>query len=191
MWPSDVYENGRDGPLHARAFAIARACLGEDTAFDFDMTIWKNAQSQTDTPWHQDQAYWPKGMRDKRAMTVWAALDDATMDNGAMWYVDRSHLCEEIHPHRPASEGSHVLMTDALSESTPGATCVPIPAGSCVFWSGKTAHYSRGNSTATKRRPSPAIFGQRAWSNGNAITASTICAGAGQLATTHTSQTSE
>jgi len=152
MWPSDLVKYGRDGPLHQRAYAISKFLLGQDTAFDFDMMIYKSPHTATETPWHQDEAYWPSGMTDKRAITVWCALDEATLDNGAMWYIGGSHMEPQLREHRNASEGSHILMTDDASEDEPGAVCVPLRPGSAVLWHGRTCHYSRGNETDKIRR---------------------------------------
>ncbi len=70
-------------------------------AFDFDMLIHKAPHTNTAVPWHQDQAYWPNAP-DKRAVSCWVrmcvprvctevmclqvALDNATVDNGCMWF---------------------------------------------------------------------------------------------------------
>ena len=151
MWPSDLVEGARDGPLHARAFGLSKALLGEDMAFDFDMLIFKDANTETETPWHQDEAYWPAGLTDKRALTMWTALDAATKANGSMWYIRGSHEGALLN-HRPASKGAHILQTDSVTEDTPGAECVELEAGDAVLWHGRTAHYSRGNSTDTPRR---------------------------------------
>ncbi|XP_078670874.1 phytanoyl-CoA dioxygenase domain-containing protein 1-like [Branchiostoma floridae x Branchiostoma belcheri] len=148
MWPSSYVHNLDGGPIHARAKAIARLLLGEDMAFDFDMLIYKAPQTNTCTPWHQDEAYWPD-MPDKRAVSCWVALDDATVDNGCMWFVPGSHG-QPIRPHRAAKEGVHVLMTDHCSEEE--GKPMPIPAGSCTFHHGRTLHYTRGNSTDRERR---------------------------------------
>ena len=53
MWPTDLVANSREGPLHQRAFAISRYLMGDDTAFDFDMLIYKDPNTNTETPWHQ------------------------------------------------------------------------------------------------------------------------------------------
>ena len=151
MWPSDIVEGMRDGPLHIRSCQIARHLLGDDLSFDFDMLIFKEPNTATETPWHQDEAYWPDGMTDKRAITIWCALDEARIDNGAMWFVSGSHL-GELHPHKSAADGSHILMTEAASESSPGSQCVELRPGSAVIWHGRTLHYSRGNSTMQRRR---------------------------------------
>jgi len=151
MWPSDLVAGFREGPLHERSYAVCKSLLGQDTAFDFDMLIYKDPHTATETPWHQDEAYWPSGMSDKRAITVWCALDEATVDNGAMWYIKGSHQ-GRLREHQTASAGSHILMTEDASEDEDGATCVPLPAGSAVLWHGRTCHYSRGNVTAQVRR---------------------------------------
>ena len=77
-------------------------------------------------------------MTDKRAITVWCALDEATIDNGAMWYISGSHQ-EPLKIHRTASEGSHILMTDDASEQSAGATVVPLSPGSAVLWHGRSS----------------------------------------------------
>lgn len=59
MWPTDLVKNSRNGPLHERAFAVTRHLMGQDTAFDFDMLIYKDPNTNTETPWHQDEACEP------------------------------------------------------------------------------------------------------------------------------------
>jgi ectoine hydroxylase-related dioxygenase (phytanoyl-CoA dioxygenase family) len=99
------------------------------------------------------------------------ALDDVGPDNGCMWcapassvcgrawfaimhllrrFVPGTHNANTIRSHRPASPGSHVLMTDDASEAE--GHPVPLPAGSAVLWHGRTLHYARGNATAAIRR---------------------------------------
>jgi phytanoyl-CoA hydroxylase len=157
QWPTDLVENSREGPLHARGYAIARALVGDDAAFDFDMLIWKAGQTLTETPWHQDEAYWPSGMNDKRALTVWCALDEVTVDNGALWFISGSQD-GPLLPHAPAAPGSHILSTSSVSEASRGATPVPLAAGDCVCWGGRTAHFARGNKTPRTRRAFIANF---------------------------------
>lgn len=151
MWPSDRVAGLADGPLHGRTLEAARALLGEDIAFDFDMMIWKEGNTKVETPWHQDAAYWPSGMTDTRAVSCWVALDDATIENGCLWMVPGSHHESiALRPHRPASEGSHILMTEAVSKDE--GVPIELPAGSCVIWHGRTLHGARGNLTSKPRR---------------------------------------
>jgi len=150
MWPSLYVKNLANGPLHTRALAVARELIGDDAVFDFDMLIFKDGKTETSTPWHQDEAYWPKGMTDKRACSNWVALDDVFVENGCMWFVPGSHLESEIRPHRKASPAAHALLTDDCTndEGTP----VPLDAGDCTFHHGRTLHYAGGNITDKLRR---------------------------------------
>eukprot|EP00042_Codosiga_hollandica_P029780 m.167431 g.167431 ORF g.167431 m.167431 type:complete len:229 (+) comp53170_c0_seq1:132-818(+) len=136
------------GPLHERTRAISRALLGDDIEMDFDMLIMKSANTNTETPWHQDESYW-LDMPDKRAVSCWVAIDNATVDNGCMWFGAGSHL-QPLCKHAPAAPGHHVLKTDQFDESR--GTAVPLLAGSCTIHHGRTLHYTRGNTTPNDRR---------------------------------------
>eukprot|EP00730_Choanoeca_flexa_P017096 TRINITY_DN8190_c0_g1_i4.p1 TRINITY_DN8190_c0_g1~~TRINITY_DN8190_c0_g1_i4.p1 ORF type:complete len:306 (+),score=54.75 TRINITY_DN8190_c0_g1_i4:168-1085(+) len=149
MWPSDYVELLVSGPLHARSLAIAQHLLGgADIAFDFDMMIAKAPYTNTDIPWHQDEAYW-LDMPDKRAVSCWTALDEARQDNGCMWFVPGSHH-GDLLPHERAKAGEHALK--CTSDNVGEGVCVPLPAGSCTFHAGRTLHQTLGNTTQTQRR---------------------------------------
>ena len=147
MWPSEFVPVLHDTPAYQNALCAARELLGDDLAFDFDMLIDKAPNSDTPTPWHQDCAYWPD-LPDTRAVSCWIALDEATLDNGCMWFVPGSQDAE-LRPHRPAGQGGGALECDG---SEAGARPVPLAPGSCTFHGGRTLHYSRGNTTANHRR---------------------------------------
>lgn len=71
MWPSDYVEHLAQGPLHQRTAGMAAWLLeGDDIEFDFDMLIAKAPHTNTDIPWHQDEAYW-LDLPDKRAVSCW------------------------------------------------------------------------------------------------------------------------
>lgn len=147
MWPSDSVPELLSSPAYARALEVAREILGDDLAFDFDMLIDKAPGTATPTPWHQDCAYWID-LPDRRAVSCWIALDDATVENGCLWFVPGSHR-RPVRPHRPAGKGGGALECDGTEAE---GMAVPLAAGSCTFHHGGTMHYSRGNSTAGRRR---------------------------------------
>merc|ERR1712139_474812 len=106
---------GEDGPLHERALALARALLGEDMKFDFDMLIYKGPGQDHPFPWHQDEGYWKMGMRgvnftDLRATSIWIALDDVDEETGCMWMIPGSHK-QGSFEHLPVKEGHHTIHT--------------------------------------------------------------------------------
>ncbi len=147
MWPSDFVPDILNKSYHAKALGLAKELLGEDAEMDFDMLIDKAPMTNTITPWHQDAAYW-LDMPDKRAVSIWLALDDATPDNGCMWYIPGSHKLP-LRSHRFAGKEGGALMCDG-DESE--GTAVPLTSGSCVLHQGATLHYSRGNQTTFHRR---------------------------------------
>jgi len=147
MWPSALVPVLREAVYHHRARKVIQGLLGEDIELDFDMLIEKAPNSNTATPWHQDCAYWID-LPDKRAASIWLALDEATIDNGCMWYVPGSHK-GLIRPHRPAGSRGGALVCDA-DESE--GVAIPLKPGSAVIHAGATLHYARGNSTNGHRR---------------------------------------
>ncbi|XP_032221436.2 phytanoyl-CoA dioxygenase domain-containing protein 1 homolog isoform X2 [Nematostella vectensis] len=147
MWPHLYVPSLMEGPLSERVQAINKIIIGPDAAFDFNMLISKAPKTETATPWHQDESYWPD-MPDKRASTCWVALDQSTVDNGCMWFVPGSHKLP-LRKHWPACKGAHVLQCECTEDE---GKPEPLPPGSCTLHSGHTLHYSRGNSTNGYRR---------------------------------------
>lgn len=147
MVPSRVLPKLLEEVLHEKTLTIARQLMGEDMTLDFDMLIDKAPMSNTPTPWHQDCAYWID-MPDKRAVSCWVSLDEATVDNGCMWYIPGSHHLP-VRSHYPAGKGGGALECDAQEDE---GLAIPLQPGDCVLHHGGTAHYSRGNSTSLLRR---------------------------------------
>lgn len=147
MWPSDFVTGLSAMPYHVRTTAIAQQILGDDMEMDFDMLINKAPNTNTPTPWHQDAAYWIN-MPDKRAISSWMALDNATKDNGCMWYVPGSHL-KPLRAHSYAGKKGGALVCEASEDE---GIYVELKPGSCILHHGGTIHYSRGNATNTQRR---------------------------------------
>ena len=110
MWPIKYLDGGlEESVLHKKVIGIAKRLLGEDMVFDFDMLISKEAGSKVETPWHQDESYWLE-MPDKRALSFWFPMEDATTENGCMWFIKGSHIHEKgLRPHRLATEGMELV----------------------------------------------------------------------------------
>jgi ectoine hydroxylase-related dioxygenase (phytanoyl-CoA dioxygenase family) len=132
--------------MHQKGLQIAKQLLGEDMVLDFDMLINKAPHTNQPTPWHQDAAYWID-MPDKRALSIWFAIDEAILENGCMWYTPKSHKLPLREHHQPLGKGS--LQCIGSEEES---KAVPLKPGSCAIHHGHTLHYSRGNSTSGHRR---------------------------------------
>ena len=146
MVPGRLFPELLQKSFHIRSLQIAKELLGDDMELDFDMLINKAPHTNTITPWHQDAAYWID-MPDLRAVSCWLAIDQASKDNGCMWYTPRSHHSQIIHHTQIGEKGA--LKCEG---SEKGSVCVELNSGSCVFHHGRTLHYSRGNSTNNNRR---------------------------------------
>ena len=60
-----------------------------------------------EVPWHQDGHYWP--IRPLATCSVWVALDDVTLENGAMGWVPGSHASQRLYTHHTDSRGELAL----------------------------------------------------------------------------------
>jgi phytanoyl-CoA hydroxylase len=146
MVPSKHLAELKTTLYYEKITTIARKLLGNDLEIDFDMFINKPPFSNSITPWHQDCAYWID-MPDKRAISDWMQLDKATLDNGCMWYVPKSHKLVMRKHESTAKNGALVCQGDEAE-----AKYIELEPGSVVLHHGATVHYSRGNSTNSQRR---------------------------------------
>lgn len=145
MRPSMIEEKLTAHNAYKKASEWAKHLLGEDMELDFDMLINKAPHTDTETPWHQDAAYWID-LPDKRAASCWIALDHVHEANGCMWFLPVDE--KKVLPHQ-SLPGGGALYCEA---DTANAKPIPLQAGGCTFHDGHTLHYSKGNSTDGQRR---------------------------------------
>lgn len=146
MRPSVIEPSLLKSSTYAKATNWAKTVLGDDMELDFDMLINKAPHTNTETPWHQDAAYWIE-MPDKRAVSCWIALDDVFETNGCMWFIPKKENQEVIVHKALPNNGALYCNTD-----TKNAVSIPLKLGGCTFHDGFTFHYSKGNSTQSQRR---------------------------------------
>lgn len=72
---------------HPGIVEALRAVIGPKVDFWSDKIVFKNADTDFGSPWHQDHAYWFGSNKP----SVWIALDDATIENGCLQVVEGSH----------------------------------------------------------------------------------------------------
>ena len=138
------------GLLKSNTYSIAtkwaKEVLGDDMELDFDMLINKAPHTNTETPWHQDAAYWIE-MPDKRAVSCWIALDDVFEANGCMWFIPKEEN-QEVRTHKALPNKGALYCNPDIKD----AVAIPLKSGGCTFHDGFTFHYSKGNSTQSQRR---------------------------------------
>ena len=123
----------------------------ERFGLDCSQLLVKFPQTATETPWHQDQSYYPSCLEDKRAANVWLALDECTVESGCLRFLPVPLSKKVLTPHRAAGNGKGALTCDPPMDPTI-ATCAPVNAGSVVVFNHYTYHYGGPNMT-DKWRP--------------------------------------
>jgi phytanoyl-CoA hydroxylase len=127
---------------------ICRRTYGDAPVAAFRaMFMNKPARQGTHLPWHQDR--WAFLDRDP-LITVWTALDPATVANGCVKVIPGSHRLGLINP----SHGSGFLDEDQAAEHCPEDKVTPLEldAGQAVLLHNWLLHSSDVNSTDIPRR---------------------------------------
>jgi len=101
------------------------------------------------TGWHLDNPYWSFTSRD--SISIWIAIDDATLCNGCMWYVPGSH---KTATHQNAGIGQNMgdLFKVYPEWRMIDPVAAPAKAGTAVLHNGLTAHGAGANMTNKPRR---------------------------------------
>jgi phytanoyl-CoA hydroxylase len=101
------------------------------------------------TGWHLDNPYWSFYSRD--AISLWVALDDATLGNGCLWYTPGSQKTARFE-----NAGIGNNMADLFKVYPEWRSIDPVPtpcrAGAAVFHNGLVAHGAGANMTNKARR---------------------------------------
>jgi ectoine hydroxylase-related dioxygenase (phytanoyl-CoA dioxygenase family) len=101
------------------------------------------------TSWHLDTPFW--SFSDRRALSIWIALDDATLENGCLYFIPGTY-------HKTTFDNPGIGKNmDAIFDFYPQfikskSVAVPMKAGSCSFHNGLTIHGAGANMTNGFRR---------------------------------------
>ena len=134
---------------------MATQLIGTDTLRVWhDQIQYKPPRKGGPTNWHQDHPYWPI-IEPPDLVSAWVALDDATVENGCMRMVPRSH---KWGPHKGGTIGTKPdFSTDhdpALVPPGEKIEIVPceVRKGECMFHHCLTWHGSPSNLSDRPRR---------------------------------------
>jgi Phytanoyl-CoA dioxygenase (PhyH) len=153
LFPELRFEQIRDTALwrNARAVAAQLLAVAEGDLESWGHLIAKPPHSPAVTPWHQDEAYWDPALH-YEAVGVWAPMDDATVDNGCLWFIPGSHRRDVLdHRHLHDDPSIHVLEVAEPIDCT-DAVAVPVRRGGATFHHPRLLHYSGPNTTDGRRR---------------------------------------
>lgn len=101
------------------------------------------------TSWHLDTPFW--SFSDRRALSIWVALDDATLENGCLFFIPGSH--KETGFENPGiGKNMDSIFTFYPAFLSARSVSAPMKAGSCSFHNGLTIHGAHANMTPGSRR---------------------------------------
>jgi phytanoyl-CoA hydroxylase len=100
------------------------------------------------TGWHLDNPYWSFSSRN--AISIWIALEDATLSNGCLYFVPGS---KELANYENANIGTNMgdLFQIYPKMAEIDTVAAPMKAGDCSFHNGLTAHGAGANMTRGRR----------------------------------------
>jgi ectoine hydroxylase-related dioxygenase (phytanoyl-CoA dioxygenase family) len=128
----------------------AKALVGSEAYLFIELFVLKLAQNRVPFGWHQDHGYVDAYGYGHYApnLSLWTALDDVTVENGALEVLPFSARRFDTVPlHRQDEHGNFVADFGVAS-----GTMLPVPAGSVVVMSGLLPHRSGLNISDTIRR---------------------------------------
>jgi hypothetical protein len=114
-------------------------------------------------PWHQDMAFAPPsfGPEEHGIVTIWVALEAATLRNGCLEFIPGSHLLglfphtgdrERLPGEAPLTAAVEPHVADEHLPRTAEPVAVPLEPGSAVMFDGMVLHRSAPNTTADEPR---------------------------------------
>ncbi|MBN9414489.1 hypothetical protein ABS71_01550 [bacterium SCN 62-11] len=140
---------------HPNVIQTVTAVLGPDVKLLNDQMLCKPARYGSAKPYHQDSPYWP--IQPMELMTMWIALDDATLENGCLRYLRGSH---KKGPLEHDERLGHHRMPQGWRDlpDSPEEVAVPIPAGSAICHHSLVLHETKPNTTWNRRRGLSVVF---------------------------------
>jgi ectoine hydroxylase-related dioxygenase (phytanoyl-CoA dioxygenase family) len=107
------------------------------------------------TSWHLDNPFW--SFSSPQSISIWVALDDATFQNGCMYYVPGTHKSARYDNVTIGEKMGDLFKMYPEWRAIEPVAC-PCPAGSAVFHNGLTAHGAGANMTNKPRRAMTCAF---------------------------------
>lgn len=126
---------------------ICKSTIGNDAFLFYDQYVAKAAEQGIKFSWHQDSGY--LDFNHNPYITVWAAVDDMTLENGTVDVLPYSHcgIRTRVEHIRDPETGDKV----GYFGDEPGVSAI-VPAGSLAVFSSIVFHRSGANTTDKMRR---------------------------------------
>jgi len=147
-----VYERAhfRRMASHPVLVGCVEQLIGIGVSVYFSQIFCKAPNGSAAKPVHQDNFYFDPDNKDG-LITAWVALDDATVDNGCLFFAEGTHL-GPVYPHVAAADQPFNLqMPPDIAQQYPMSPA-PVDSGSVSFHHGSIFHQSSANQSPNWRR---------------------------------------
>jgi phytanoyl-CoA hydroxylase len=133
-----------------RLLRHVESVLGAGVSVYFSQIFFKAPEGGGPKPAHQDNFYF--GPTDiEGVVTAWIALDDATLENGCLYFGDGTNLGPVYAHFAPEGEPFNLQLPAAILDRQP-MTPSPVRKGGVSFHHGNTFHQSGPNHSTQWRR---------------------------------------
>jgi ectoine hydroxylase-related dioxygenase (phytanoyl-CoA dioxygenase family) len=135
--------------LDARIGQMAAKLAGVDgIRIWHDQALFKRPWANP-TAWHLDTPFW--SFTDRNALSIWVALDDATPENGCLYFLPGSNRITRFE-NSAIGKNMDGIFTVYPELANVNSAAAPMKAGSCSFHNGLTVHGAGANMTSGHRR---------------------------------------
>ncbi len=133
-----------------RLIQLAEGFIGGGVSVYFSQIFFKPPEGGGPKPAHQDNYYF--GPTDiEGVVTAWIALDDATLENGCLYFGDGTNQGPVYAHFAPEGEPYNLQLPDAILSKQPMSPA-PVRKGGISFHHGNTFHQSGPNHSPHWRR---------------------------------------
>ncbi|GAB5440506.1 MAG: hypothetical protein Fues2KO_08550 [Fuerstiella sp.] len=130
--------------------AAVEQLIGPGVTVFFSQVFCKPPEVGGPKPVHQDNFYFGPD-DEQKTLTVWIAIDEATTENGCLFFADGSHSGGVVDHFAPPDEPFNLQVQPKLT-SQYEMTAAPVAAGGISFHHGNTWHQSSANRSSDARR---------------------------------------
>lgn len=143
-----------------RLVSLVESIIGPGVTVYFSQIFFKPPEGGGPKPVHQDNYYFGPKDRDEM-VTAWVALDEATVENGCLYYGEGTNLGPVVPHTAPQGEPFNLLIPEDVA-ARQAMTPAPVPKGGVSFHHGNTYHQSGRNTSSRWRRAVAFHYGSHA-----------------------------
>ena len=135
---------------HPKIVEYVKDLIGEDIIGWGAHYFCKMPHDPKNVGWHQDAGYWP--LTPSKTVTVWLAIDDATVENGAMRFIAGSHHLGHLTARSSEPDENSVLGQIVENAEAHGEPVdVELKAGEISIHTDLLLHGSNANPSPKRR----------------------------------------